>query len=89
MFGIVLWANKETGNALVWCEDQRELALLDSAVVSAEDVTSVCVNDHMFFEMDRHSGVRRIVKVLQRWAPPPRSHNLTDILDQRPRLKAG
>ena len=33
MFGVILWRNASTSQALVWCEDQGDLAFIESDTV--------------------------------------------------------
>ena len=69
MFGIVLWTNTKTGSALVWCEDQQDLAMYDGRAAKGLKTPQVAVNDQIFFELEPGGNVRRISKIIQVWGP--------------------
>ncbi|MHA6324126.1 hypothetical protein [Roseivivax sp. CAU 1753] len=53
VYGVVLWANAQNGTAVIWCEDQGELAYVTAdsdsthlgADIDAGDMILCCVDD--------------------------------------------
>ena len=68
MFGVVLWCNVESRKAVIWCEDQGDLAYLDMRVSSGVPAPGDLVR--MEFQMD--ADVRRVANcelIAERHAP--------------------
>ncbi|MBO9397414.1 hypothetical protein J7400_12055 [Shimia sp. R9_2] len=71
MLGLVLWSNPKRRKALIWCEDQRDLAYFDGAD-EGDNVaqfgtgdTSVVpvVGDMLIFDICSSSEMRRAINV--------------------------
>jgi len=88
MFGIVLWTNAKTGDALIWCEDHQDLAYLDNAALEASNSPYVQVDDQIMFELDANSSVRKISRIVNSW-PRAHHHSLAEVLQREPVLRAG
>ena len=59
MLGVVLWSDSSDGKAVIWCEDQGDLAFLNSKdqVLSAEPFFDA--GDLVQFDMEVQSSLRR------------------------------
>ncbi|WP_422050321.1 hypothetical protein [Shimia sp.] len=71
MLGLVLWSNPKRRKALIWCEDQRDLAYFDGAEEGENASqfgtgdTSVVpvVGDMLIFDICSRSEMRRAINV--------------------------
>lgn len=71
MLGVILWHDAKTGSGLVWCEDQKDLAVFDaSAFDGICSGAERAANDHVIFEDYRVGGVRRVSRIIAHWAAP-------------------
>ena len=70
MIGIVLWSDATAGNAVIWCEDQGDLAFYSH--VSASNDFAICVGDWVLFELKLKDDLRLAlnIQVLQEPACP-------------------
>ncbi|WP_298836172.1 hypothetical protein [uncultured Roseobacter sp.] len=59
MLGVVLWSDASDGKAVIWCEDQGDLAFLNSTdqVLGAEPFFDA--GDLVQFDMEVQSSLRR------------------------------
>ncbi|EAQ03348.1 hypothetical protein OB2597_01972 [Pseudooceanicola batsensis HTCC2597] len=60
MFGIVLWSNRNSEKAVIWCEDQGDLAMLDVAEAMAPDAPVPSPGDLLRLELHADEKVRRV-----------------------------
>lgn len=65
MIGIVLWRDVTAGKAIIWCEDQGDLAFYSHP--SSIDTFVICVGDWVFFDLRLKEDVRLAdnIRVLQ------------------------
>ncbi len=70
MIGIVLWSDATAGNAVIWCEDQGDLAFYSH--VAAPSDFAICVGDWVLFELKLKDDLRLAlnIQVLQEPACP-------------------
>ncbi|WP_122073902.1 hypothetical protein [Pseudophaeobacter sp. EL27] len=70
MIGIVLWSDATAGNAVIWCEDQGDLAFYSH--VSAPSDFAIRVGDWVLFELKLKDDLRLAlnIQVLQEPACP-------------------
>lgn len=84
IFGVILWRDSNTGQGLVWCEDQKDLALFDGEVFrELEASRTIVANDPIVFELDASRSVRRVSRVVAHWsaaAQPGDMHELSELL---------
>ena len=58
MLGVVLWSDASDGKAVIWCEDQGDLAYVNSkdSVLKSDDFFDA--GDLVQFDMEVHKSVR-------------------------------
>lgn len=61
MIGIVLWRDTAVGKAVIWCEDQGDLAFY--AHPGTFDTFEICVGDWVLFDLRLSGDVRLAVDV--------------------------
>ena len=59
MFGVVLWSDSKDGKAVIWCEDQGELALFEASEVPAEINAQFGAGDMVQFDISVEQRLRR------------------------------
>ncbi|MBY6157053.1 hypothetical protein [Pseudooceanicola nitratireducens] len=59
MFGVVLWSNGVSGKAVIWCEDQGDLAFMNMRDDLAEGTAEVSPGDLLRFELFTEESIRR------------------------------
>lgn len=59
MFGVVLWSDAAAQKAVIWCEDQGELAFYTPADVSVDDAPSLDAGDLIRFDVILQENVRK------------------------------
>ncbi len=70
MIGVILWRDVDDGKAVIWCEDQGDLAYLDRLEDILDPVTSFAVGDVVRFDMtiERHMRLaRNVTRLLDNW----------------------
>lgn len=68
MIGVVLWRDVDAAKAVIWCEDQGDLAFF-SASASA-GTFDICVGDWVSFELELHVDLRMAVDLRVLAGPP-------------------
>ncbi|XDA99654.1 hypothetical protein AB1M95_07045 [Sulfitobacter sp. LCG007] len=58
MIGVVLWSDVSDGKAVIWCEDQGDLAYLDSASDVLDRESFFDAGDVIQFDMEVRSELR-------------------------------
>jgi hypothetical protein len=71
MIGVVLWKNTDDGSAVIWCEDQGDLAFMNSKDDVLEPPTFFDVGDVVEFDVLMHKNMRG-VQNLSRLQDPSR-----------------
>lgn len=62
MYGVILWSDPDVGKAVIWCEDQGDLAYYEATEVDgAEDALFFDPGDYVEFEVDLQNDMRRAV----------------------------
>lgn len=59
MIGVVLWSDASDRKAVIWCEDQGDLAFLNSADDVLESDAFFDAGDVVQFDMEVHASMRR------------------------------
>ncbi|MFK7881043.1 hypothetical protein [Roseobacter sp.] len=59
MIGVVLWSDTSDRKAVIWCEDQGDLAFLNSAEDILQPGAFFDAGDVVQFDMEIHSTMRR------------------------------
>ena len=60
MFGVVLWSSDTSRKAVIWCEDQGDLAYMDMTDVMADTNGGFGPGDLLRIELDNDPKVRRV-----------------------------
>lgn len=60
MYGVVLWSDQAAQKAVIWCEDQGDLAFYTPAETSAHDGPSLDAGDLIQFDMRMEENTRRV-----------------------------
>ena len=60
MFGVVLWSDAAARKAVIWCEDQGELAFYTPGEGSIHDAPVLDAGDLISFEMIVQQNVRKV-----------------------------
>lgn len=59
MSGVVLWADKCDGKAVIWCEDQGDLAYFTSGdLTDTHSGTMLDAGDLIMFDIEQKSNIR-------------------------------
>ncbi len=74
MIGIVLWRDIAVGKAVIWCEDQGDLAFYTHP--GTFDTFEICVGDWVLFDLELNGGLRLALDV--RVLPEPACPGLVD-----------
>jgi hypothetical protein len=74
MIGIVLWRDIAVGKAVIWCEDQGDLAFYTHP--GTFDTFEICVGDWVLFDLELNGGLRLALDV--RVLPEPSCPGLVD-----------
>jgi len=66
MFGVILWADSASRKAVIWCEDQGDLAYLDAAP-RIDDVCTLFfeTGDYVEFDVTQDVFLRRASNAVQ------------------------
>ena len=70
MIGVILWRDVDDGKAVIWCEDQGDLAYLDQLDDLLDPVTTLDVGDVVRFDMliERNMRLaRNVTRLLDNW----------------------
>ena len=70
MIGVILWRDVDDGKAVIWCEDQGDLAYLDRLEDILDPVTSLAVGDVVRFDMSIERNMRlalNVTRLLDNW----------------------
>ncbi|MBW4708703.1 hypothetical protein KX928_13015 [Roseobacter sp. YSTF-M11] len=59
MIGVVLWSDASDRKAVIWCEDQGDLAFLNSAGDTLQSDAFFDAGDVVQFDMEVHASMRR------------------------------
>lgn len=78
MLGVVIWRCKNTGRAIIWCSDHRDLAHYDGEV-AGEAALSIEVGDLVEATLMPSRSVRRCIdlKLVEAAYMPGVAHELT------------
>lgn len=68
MYGIVIWENISAGQAIIWCDDQADLAFFDAAQAEEKLPAILRTNDEVVVQFCDRSGYRRVTRIVQHWA---------------------
>lgn len=60
MYGVVIWANADQHKAIIWCEDQGDLAYYTKDCASALDGMSLDPGDLIHFDMRLERSLRMV-----------------------------
>ena len=60
MLGVVLWSDASDGKAVIWCEDQGDLAFLNSSEDSLRTDSFFDAGDLVQFDMQEVSSLRQV-----------------------------
>lgn len=60
MFGVVLWSNDTSRKAVIWCEDQGDLAYMDLADAMSDAKKAIGPGDLLRIELHNDPEVRRV-----------------------------
>jgi len=78
MFGIVIAYDKTTKKGIVWCEDQKDLAIIDVNRVMHSQARDLVPGDQFIFQENWCHGIRKVTRIDQffpdsmgRFAPDP------------------
>lgn len=76
MIGVVLWRDLTAGKAVIWCDDQGDLAFFTHLGIL--DAFEICVGDWVTFDLELHGDFRmaKEVQVLAEPGCPDLVHNL-------------
>jgi hypothetical protein len=59
MIGVILWSDPDDRKAVIWCEDQGDLAFLDAPVENPEKDAFFDAGDVVQFDMNLECSFRR------------------------------
>ena len=59
MFGVVLWSDASAGKAVIWCEDQGELAYYTPTEDSLHEGPELDAGDLIQFDLSVHKNIRK------------------------------
>ncbi|MDG1472347.1 MAG: hypothetical protein P8Q26_12415 [Ascidiaceihabitans sp.] len=79
MIGVVLWKNTDDGSAVIWCEDQGDLAFLNNKETVLDTQAFFDVGDVVEFDvlmLENMRGVQNLSR-LQDQARPELGHTLS------------
>jgi len=81
MFGIVLWSDASQQKAVIWCEDQGDLAFIDDHGSSSACFGEIEAGDMVEFDLDTQSNLRLAsnLRTVQQMAHPCLADYLTDV----------
>jgi hypothetical protein len=82
MIGVVLWRNASKSKAVIWCEDQADLAVLNQDMELASNRCAIDVGDVVQFDVayvGRNRIARNISHLMDNWG-----RALPDALDRIP-----
>ncbi len=65
MFGIVIWVDHHAKRGIVWCEDQKELAVIDAHSLSKTDPQNLELGDQFMFQEKWIMGIRQVASIEQ------------------------
>ena len=63
MIGVILWRDLDDGKAVIWCEDQGDLAYLDQMEDIVDSTKSLSVGDIVRFDMSIRRNMRSALNV--------------------------
>ena len=70
MIGVILWRNVDDGKAVIWCEDQGDLAYLDRLEHLLDPVSTLDVGDVVRFDLSIQRNMRlarNVTRLLDNW----------------------
>ncbi|MEO9514744.1 MAG: hypothetical protein ABJH45_10940 [Paracoccaceae bacterium] len=70
MIGVILWRDLDDGKAVIWCEDQGDLAYLDQLVDAVDSAKSLSVGDVVRFDISIKRNMRsalNVTRMLGNW----------------------
>ncbi|MCL3883602.1 hypothetical protein [Marivita sp. GX14005] len=59
MFGVVLWSDTDAQKAVIWCEDQGELAFYTPGDTSIHDAPALDAGDLIRFDLSVQENMRK------------------------------
>lgn len=59
MLGVILWSDRDDRKAVIWCEDQGDLAFLNAGETLMDRDAFFDAGDVVQFDMDIDSSIRR------------------------------
>lgn len=89
MFGVVLWSNPDEGKAVIWCEDQGDLAYVEPGGFGS-DPLAIEAGDLVELEFSSTSQSRSVesARLVERQAYPSIADKLTGY-DKTPHARTG
>lgn len=69
MFGIVIWYDNDSRMGVVWCEDQKNLAVIDANSLDLENADFLVPGDQFTFRENWNSGVRHVTEIEELFSP--------------------
>lgn len=60
MIGVILWSDTVEGKAVVWCEDQGDLAFMGCGYAPFEDIGFFEAGDLLEFDVETDGDFRRV-----------------------------
>ena len=58
MIGVILWRSRDNGNAVIWCEDQGDLAFIDHQNKQLDGPQAYDVGDVVGFDLAEAENLR-------------------------------
>ncbi|MBU2962621.1 hypothetical protein KO516_17675 [Citreicella sp. C3M06] len=86
MYGVVLWADHQDQKAVIWCEDQGDLALYPDTEASLHGGVSLDAGDLIQFDLRQDRNLRFACnpRLLEQQHCPEIAEKLRQVTPQRP-----
>lgn len=68
MIGVVIWCKADPTRAIVWCEDQQDLAFVDAETKYPSAELLLSIGDQIQFKEAQKNGLRHVREVTQHFA---------------------
>lgn len=88
MIGVVLWKNLNDGSAVIWCEDQGDLAYLNSGAQELSKTAYFDVGDVVEFDVSLNKNMRsaqNLIRMADMTRPALRRVLVLDAAEQIPK----
>jgi len=81
MYGVVLWSDPRAGSAVIWCEDEGELAYYEAQVpqINTSGLSAFNPGDYVQFDMSEKDGAFRVTNPQAIDVPSPLPMGSLDI----------